>query len=99
LWKEDGIGQLKLSARVSNPVPFHSIWGNDELKVGEKERFISSGISKYIEFWKLGMWKDDLYFRVMGLYVKHLEKILELLSILIPWQNFVLLEGFWPSSN
>jgi len=56
---------------VSNPIPFHSIWGNDELRVGEKERFISSEISKYIEIWKLGMLKDDLYPRVMGPYVKY----------------------------
>jgi hypothetical protein len=35
---------------VPNPIPFRPIWGNDELKVNEKERFISIGISKYIEF-------------------------------------------------
>jgi hypothetical protein len=57
--------------RVSNLIPFHSIWGNDELKVGEKERFISSKILKYIEFWKLGMLKDDSYSRIMGPYVKY----------------------------
>ncbi len=28
LWKEDGIGQPKLLARVLNPIPFRSIWGN-----------------------------------------------------------------------
>jgi hypothetical protein len=33
-----------------NPIPFCPIWGNDELRVGEKERFISSEILKYIEF-------------------------------------------------
>jgi hypothetical protein len=37
----------------------------------EKERFISSGISKYVEFWKLGMLKDNLYARDMGPYVKY----------------------------
>jgi hypothetical protein len=56
--------------KVLNPVPFCPIWGNDELKVGEEERFVSSGISKYIEFWKLRMSKDDSYFRVTGPYVK-----------------------------
>jgi hypothetical protein len=35
----------------------------------------------------------------MGPYVKYWESILELLSRLIPWQIFVLLEGFWPSNN
>ncbi len=86
-------------AGVSNLVPFHPIRGNDELRACEKEKFISSRISKYIEFWKLGMSKDDSYSRVMGLYVKYWESILELLSRPIPWQRFVLLEGFWPSSN
>jgi hypothetical protein len=40
LWKEDVAGQAK----------FHPIWGVHELKACEKERFISSKISKYIEF-------------------------------------------------
>jgi hypothetical protein len=56
---------------VSNPVPFRPIWGNDKLKACEKERFISSRNSKYIQFWKLGMSKDNLYSRVMGPYVKY----------------------------
>jgi hypothetical protein len=50
LWKEDGTRQPKLLVGVSNPIPFCLIWGNDELRVGEKERFISSEILKYIEF-------------------------------------------------
>jgi len=70
LWKEDGIGWPKLLVGVLNPVPFHPVWGNDELRVDEKERFISSGILKYNEFWKLGMLKDDSYSKVMGPYVK-----------------------------
>jgi hypothetical protein len=61
--------------KVSNLVPFHLIWGIDELKVSEKERFISSGILKYIEIWKLGMLKDNSYSRVMGPYVKYWENI------------------------
>jgi hypothetical protein len=50
LWKEDATGQAKLLAGVPNPILFHLIWGNDELRVGEKERFIYSGILKNIEF-------------------------------------------------
>jgi hypothetical protein len=50
LWKEDGTGLPKPLVGVSNLVPLCSIWGNDELRVGEKERFVSSGVSKYIEF-------------------------------------------------
>ncbi len=71
LWKEDGNGRSKLPTRVPNPIPFCLIWGNDELRVSEKERFISSEISKYIEFWKLGLVKDNLYSKVMGPYVKY----------------------------
>ncbi len=41
LWKEDGTRWPKLPMGVLNPVPFHLIWGNDELKVSGKERFIS----------------------------------------------------------
>ncbi len=71
-----------------------SIWGNVELRVGEKEKFISSGISKYNELWNLGMLKDDLYIRVMDFYVKYWENILELLSKPIPRYNSILLEIF-----
>jgi hypothetical protein len=71
LWKEDGTGWPKLSMGVSNPISFRSIWGNYELKACEKEMFINIGISKYIEFWKLGMLKDDLYSRDTSLYVKY----------------------------
>jgi hypothetical protein len=35
---------------VLNLVPFCPIWGNDELRASEKERFISNEILKYIEF-------------------------------------------------
>ncbi len=65
---------------VSNLVPFCPIWGNDELRACEKEMFINKGISKYIVFWKLGMSKDDLYFKVIGPCVKYWENILELFS-------------------
>jgi hypothetical protein len=47
LWKEDGIGWPKLLAEVLNPVPFRPMWGNDELRANEKERFISSKILKF----------------------------------------------------
>jgi hypothetical protein len=49
---------------LPNLIPFRPIWGNHELRANEKERFINTGISKYIEFWKLGMLKDDSYFRL-----------------------------------
>jgi hypothetical protein len=45
--------------------------GNWWIGASEKERFTSSGILKYVEFWNLGILKDDLYARVMGPYVKY----------------------------
>jgi hypothetical protein len=99
LWKVDVTRQLQLSVWVSNPIPFRLIWGVDELKAGEKERFIDNEILKYVEFWKLRMLKDDLHVKVMDLYMKYWESILELLSRFIPQQSFILLEGFWLSSN
>jgi len=50
LWKENGIGRAKLPTKVSNPIPFRSIWGNEELKASEKERLISSKILNCIKF-------------------------------------------------
>jgi len=99
LWKDDVVRQMKLSIGVLNLIPFHLIWGVDELKVGKKERFIDNKILKYVEFQKLGMLKDDSHFKVMDLYVKYWESILELLSRFIPQQSSILLEGFWPFSN
>jgi hypothetical protein len=84
LWKEDGTRRPKLPMGVLNPIPFCSIWGNDQLRAGWKERFISSMIWKYIEFWRLRMSNDDSYSRIMGPYVKYWENILELLSKPIP---------------
>jgi hypothetical protein len=46
LWEEDGIWRPKLLIGVLSPIPFFLIWGNNELKASEKERFTSSEISK-----------------------------------------------------
>jgi hypothetical protein len=56
---------------VLNLVPFCLIWRIDELRGGEKDKFINNGIFKYIEFWRLGMLKDNSYSKVMGPYVKY----------------------------
>jgi hypothetical protein len=53
LWKEDGTGWPKLQVGVPNLVAFRPIWGNDELRVGEKERFISRRI---LEAWDVEGW-------------------------------------------
>ncbi len=71
LRKVDAAGHLKLLVGIPNLIPFCPIWGNDELRAIEKERFISIDISKYVDSSKLGMLKDDSYVRLMGLYVNY----------------------------
>ncbi len=63
------------------------------------EEFINNGLSKYVEFWKMGMYKDEIYAIKLGPYVVYWENILELLSNPLPIQNSTLLEGFWPFNN
>jgi hypothetical protein len=52
-----------------------------------------------VEFWKMGMYKDETYTIKLGRYVVYWENILELLPNPLPIQNPTLLEGFWLSSN
>jgi hypothetical protein len=52
-----------------------------------------------MEFWKMGMCKDETYAKKLGPYVACWENILELLSNPLPSQNSTLLEGFWSSTN
>jgi hypothetical protein len=54
LWKEDTTRRAKLLVKVLNLVPFCLIWGIDELRANDKERFINNKILKYIEFGSLG---------------------------------------------
>jgi hypothetical protein len=95
----DDQGHPKLPSGIPKPIPFLPIWGDDVLKSVEKERFINSGISKYLEFWKLSILKDEMYARVMKPYIDYWEGILKCLSKPIPQQSHVLLEGFWSTSN
>ncbi len=79
---------------IPKHVPFHPVWGNDASKLVEKERFINSGISKYLEFWKLNILKDEMYAKAMKPYIEYWEGILECLLKPIPQQILVLLKGF-----
>jgi hypothetical protein len=49
----------------SNTCSFLSYLGNDVSKLVKKEKFINSGIFKYLEFWKLNILRDEMYARVM----------------------------------
>ncbi len=99
LWKFNNQGCPKLQSGVPNLVPFHCIWGNDASKSIEKEKFISNGISKYLEFWKLNIVRDEMYTKAMGTYIEYWEGILKCLLKPLPKQSPILLEGLWPSSN
>ncbi len=77
MWKFDNQGCPKLPSGIPKPIPFHPIWGNDASKLVEKDKFINSGISKYLKFWKLNILKDEMYARVMKSYVEYWESILE----------------------
>ncbi len=60
---------------------------------------INGILSKYGEFWKMGMCKDETYAKKINLYVAYWENILELLLNPLPTQNSIVFEGFWPSNN
>jgi hypothetical protein len=65
----------------------------------EREKFISVGLSKYMDFWKVGIAQSLTYEMKMNPYMEYWEDILLHLSIPLPPQSATLLEGFWPSSN
>jgi hypothetical protein len=52
-----------------------------------KGKMINSGLSKYLEFWKMGMCKDETYAIKLGPYMDYWEHIFELLSKLLLTQN------------
>jgi hypothetical protein len=39
--------------------------GNDASKSIKKEKFISNDISKYLEFWKLNIMRNEMYAKAM----------------------------------
>jgi hypothetical protein len=50
LWKVNLNNSPKLPIRVPSPILYRPIWGNDALKLMEREKFINSRLSKYIDF-------------------------------------------------
>jgi hypothetical protein len=65
----------------------------------EKQNFISFGLSKYVDFWKLGIVQSSTYEMKMKMYVEYCENVLLHLLRPLPSQSITLLEGFWPSNN
>jgi hypothetical protein len=60
----------------------------------EKKKFISSRLSKYVDFWKVGIAQSSTYEMKMKLYVEYWEDVLLHLSKPLSLQNIILLEGF-----
>ncbi len=60
---------------------------NDASKSIEKAKIINNGLSKYMEFWRLGMCKDESYVGKLGPYVDYGKNVLELLSNPLPTQS------------
>jgi hypothetical protein len=68
LWQVDNSGHSKLPQGLPNLSPFHPIWKNDTTKSIEKEKLINDGLFEYVEFWKMGICKDETYARKLGPY-------------------------------
>jgi hypothetical protein len=50
LWKANVDGSPKLPIIVPHLVPYHPIWGQDVMRLVEREKFINAQLSKYVEF-------------------------------------------------
>jgi hypothetical protein len=60
----------------------------------ERNFFISFGLSKYVDFWKVGIAQSSTYEMKMKSYVECWEDVLLHLSKPLPPQRITLLEGF-----
>jgi hypothetical protein len=60
----------------------------------EREKFISFGVSKYMDFWKVGIVQNSTYEMKMKPYVEYWEDVLLHLSRPSLPQSKTLLEGF-----
>jgi hypothetical protein len=65
---------MKVDVELSNPIPFCPIWGTSNSFA--KEKTINVGLSKYVEFCKLGMCNDETYFIKTNPYKDYWENIL-----------------------
>ncbi len=98
LWKVNPNNSPRLPIRVPSPILYRPIWGNDASKSMERENFISFGLSKYMDFLKLGIVQSSTYEMKMKPHVEYWEDLLHL-SRPLSLQSTTLLEGFWPSIN
>ncbi len=89
----------KVTYEVLNLVFYCPIWGIDPLSYAERQKFISVGLSKYVDFQKVGIAQNLTYEMKMKSYVEYQEDIFLHLSKPLFRQSATLLEGFQPSSN
>jgi hypothetical protein len=95
LWKVNPNSSPKSPIRVQSFVLYHPIDGNDALRLVEKEKFISFKLSKYVDYWKVGIVQSSTYEMKMKSYVKYWEEILLHLSRPLPPQGTT----FWRGSG
>jgi len=76
LWKVNPYGSPKLLIKVLSHVLYRPIWGNDASRLVEREKFISSKLSKYVDFWKVGIAQSPAYEMKMKPYVEYWENVL-----------------------
>ncbi len=65
LWKYNNQGCPKLPSEIPKPIPFCPIWGNDASKSMKEKKLINNDISKYLEFWKLNIVRNEMYAKAM----------------------------------
>jgi len=94
LWKVHPNGSPKLHVRVPSLVLYCPIWGNDASRLVERKKFISSRLSKYVNFWKVGIVQSSTYEMKMKPYVEYWEDILLHLLRPLPPQSTTFLEDF-----
>ncbi len=63
-------GSPKLLTRVPSLVLYCPIWGNDASRLVERGKLISSRLSKYMDFWKVGIAQSSRY-EMKKLYVEY----------------------------
>jgi hypothetical protein len=88
-------GSPKLPTSIPSLIPYCPIWGNDPSRSMERQKFISVGLSKYMDFQKVGITQNATYEMKMKLYMEYWEDILLHLSRLLPNQNAI----FWRGSS
>ncbi len=90
LWKANLNVSPKLPNRIPSPILYHPIWGNDASRLMEREKFINFNLSKYMDFWKVGIAQNSTYEMKVKMCVEYWEDVLLHLSKSLPFQSTIL---------